>query len=659
MTTRITPKDATVSLMLWLSFLCASGFYGVGANLVMLLASCALLLLALAVLGPRRLLDVYSGRDWSGWVAVWILAVLTCSYLFFTISPESSFAASWVFACIPLWFLAYRALRVRRWAQLALFGTVSIFAVISVVRFLFEGQQAYEPLMDPNTYASLLYLAWIPFAHHTLQLGWKRPDGSRAAEVGRYALCAVLALAVFATSSRIGAFAVAAALLGWLVLVVRRRLDAKPWVLLVLTTAAAFAATLASSDQLEGKLDPVVMSTGMEIRGAMNTAAWHMFLEQPLVGTGVFTFGLRYPLYRLAGDQSTAGMFAHNDYLQLAVETGPWLLIALVLLAVAVARRLFGILSDRSAPDLDRYGYLMAAAALLVHALVNFTLYVLPVGILFAVVCAEALAREPGARPSRAPVEGPEDLPAAPTVGVVAWFAGAALALVAFSQLALDTTTQVVFGGQPGPASLREIRRDPDALLRYARFARGVNPTRATPVLGEALALGALARREPGNELLKEEALHLHREALRLDPYNAFAYGQFYEFLKNARDPALIAELTPDEMPEKLLLNAVRLDVTGDQYVFELLRIYDAMNLSSRGLMLLKTSVFPWLEQIRWQNPPAATRLIEEMRQRALAAGDDAFAATVQARAEEISRIHPSRQEPLWLRDWQERALNG
>jgi len=659
MTTQANTRDVLTSLLLGLSFLTACGYYGVGANLVVLLTSTGCLLLALAVLGPTRLAVTLRAKDWGVWLSLWVLLVLVVSHLYFSISPENSYAASWPLASIPLFYLAYRSLGVRRWLAGGVVCCVVAFAIVSVVRFLVTGQRAYEPLNDPNGYATLLYLVWIPFAHRLLLTAWSGAGSWTRWHVAGYAVCAVVALALFATYSRAGTLMIAGALAGWLALALRRRLDLKPWLALAACAGVALAVQMALSDQLTGKLSIDSISRGVDVRGAMNEAGWQMFLERPLTGTGVFTFVLRYPLYRHVGDQSTAGMFAHNDYLQLAVETGPWLLLALAVVAAGAVRRLFSAIVRVDDEGLARFGPAMAVTAVLVHAAVNFTFYVLPVGILFAIVCAEAFdpPRRVAPAPDSAATLDRSGGPAPPTLsGAAGWAAAAALALIGWLYLALDTATQVVFADQPGPSYLRDMRKDPARLLEFARLAQKAGSVRATPVLGEALALTALSGYRQG--LANLEILRLYRRALRLDAYAAFGYWQFYDFIKRARDPEVLRALEPDEAPDRLLLRAVQLDVAKAGQIFELLGLYDRLGEADRGLIVLKTEVFPWLEFVQWQNTEAARQLANEMRRRALEAGDQAFADTVAARYAEIRHIRPFPAPDVWLQKWQGRTLN-
>ena len=62
-----------------------------------------------------------------------------------------------------------------------------------------RGERAHQPLADPNNYAALMYLVWIPLAHQYVAQGWR---GARTASV-RHALVLassfMLVLAIIAT----------------------------------------------------------------------------------------------------------------------------------------------------------------------------------------------------------------------------------------------------------------------------------------------------------------------------------------------------------------------------------------------------------------------------------------------------------------------------
>jgi hypothetical protein len=101
----------------------------------------------------------------------------------------------------------------------------AVLAMVSLVRFLAWGERAHLPLVDPNNYATLMYLLWIPFVHERLVGRWRGEQRhglfSRLIEGG---LSFLLLSAAFATHSRTGAAVVVAALGIWIVTALLRRI---------------------------------------------------------------------------------------------------------------------------------------------------------------------------------------------------------------------------------------------------------------------------------------------------------------------------------------------------------------------------------------------------------------------------------------------------
>ncbi len=655
-------RDLVPAVLLWLGFCASLIFYGVGFNLIVLLLASLPPLIVLTLQGPAPGIAAVRRLDPRVLTALWIVVAIVVSYQAVTISADSSFAASWMLACIPLWYLAYRTLPARRLLRNALFATVALLGVISTVDYLATGTRAYEPLRDPNNFATLLYLAWIPFAHDLLLRTWR--DGSTTARLWPgYLLSLALTLAIFATFSRVGLVLVAAALGGWLILALRQRLSLRPWLLLTGTVVLAYGGYLLQvPESVATPVDVARFVSVADVRGALNGAAWEMFLEAPLTGLGLFTFPLLYPLYRHLDDQSTSGMFAHNDYLQLAAETGIWLLVPLAVLAFATIRLLLSGLARRVEPGLlASFGAAMALAAVLAHALVNFVFYILPLGIGVAVLCAEAFDTgvdrhadgllPDAASTSAGPSTGAWQLPKGAALG---WLAAVLFGWSSWLYLGLDTVTGGVFGGQPTIGYLRDLGRDEARMLDYARLARKLNPERGTPVLAEALVLTAALRRDPGSDYLKEQVLIAYRDAVAIDPLNASIYEQLYGFLAEFMDPKLRAKLTEEETAEALLLQTVSLDVRRVSALLTLVSLYDRRGREAEALALLEKRALPWLEWIKRSSPEAAARLVSEMRQRARASGNSALLEQLENRQLEVADVAPE-GKALWFERWQER----
>ena len=648
-----TLRSTVISLLLWLSFLAACLFFGVQENIIVLFLAVGFLLAAAIVSPWRQVMARFSRQRIDGWLCLWSLGFLVISYCFVTISPESSFPVSWILACLPLWYLVNSALPERWLLHRLLIGTALVFALLSVIRFIHRGQAAFEPLTDPNNYASLLYLVWIPLAHRLLLGEWRGTMMLNQRLVAHISLM-ILALAIFATSSRVGLAIVAAALVGWLLLLMFRRLTIGPWLVLVLSTAGVYAVCLLLQPQLgSGAFDTGEFGTGVNVRGALFSGAWQMFLDEPLTGTGIFTFSLLYPHYREPGDQSTAGLLVHNDYLQLLLESGPWLLLPLLIVAIAVVRLLLSGLFTNKQSDLGKFGLAMAAAALLAHASVNFVFYVLPLVVSFAVICTELFTatEEVAVQPSSGVGKTGARLSRASAVAQVSWISGLLLGVSAWFYLALDVAVSAVFGGQPVVDTVREMRTDSDALLTFARQAQVLNERRSTPVLAEAMVLTAMYESEGEAAVSKAEILARYRHALRLDPLNPMVYEQFFRFLNRFADAELASSLRTEEMPQALLSRAVQLDVQRTGTIFELLAFYDRLGLPEQALSFVKSDVFPWVERVQWNRPADAQRLIAEMRRRAQALDDEEFLILLEARSAEISNVSPHIQE-YRLREW-------
>ncbi|MDD5644823.1 MAG: O-antigen ligase family protein [bacterium] len=106
-------------------------------------------------------------------------------------------------------------------------------------------------------------------------------------------------------------------------------------------------------------------------------AGWGMLKDNPFLGVGSGAFGAFYPKYKLAGAQET--QMAHNDYVQVAAETG---LIGFGLYVAALALILFNmskkcLYSDSSGSDTYlMFGIFMGITGILIDSLWEFVLYI-------------------------------------------------------------------------------------------------------------------------------------------------------------------------------------------------------------------------------------------------------------------------------------------
>jgi putative inorganic carbon (HCO3(-)) transporter len=118
------------------------------------------------------------------------------------------------------------------------------------------------------------------------------------------------------------------------------------------------------------------------------TAGLKMLRDHPFPGTGLGTFYLTYPPYRLLGDTSD-GFFLHLDPLQFGIEMGFPAIILFYAFAIAVLVRTIRALRVKNAPEWARTEMMCAfggLTGLLLNSHIDFDLYMLPSLMLAAVL---------------------------------------------------------------------------------------------------------------------------------------------------------------------------------------------------------------------------------------------------------------------------------
>lgn len=237
----------------------------------------------------------------------------------------------------------------------------------------------YGPYVNHNHYAGLMEML-IPFtaAIAVMERGSKRA-------LLFFATVIMVASVVF-SRSRGGVLALAAELV--LVCVVLFRMQrSRRGVLTVLGLSAAIAvfALLLGSDKVLDRLSETQDAYRFKIYRDCLIAATH----KPVLGYGLGTFAEVYPPFR-SFYGNTIVNHAHNDYLELLVETGIVGLGLFLWMLVSVFRHGF---AKATHPD-DAEGRLLTLAALAgvtgiaVHSLLDFNLHIPANAALFFVLCA-------------------------------------------------------------------------------------------------------------------------------------------------------------------------------------------------------------------------------------------------------------------------------
>ena len=255
-----------------------------------------------------------------------------------------------------------------------------------------QGGWIYGSYVNHNHYAGLMELL-TPFP---IVLAVTRfSDGSRRLILA--GIAALMAGSIFLSGSRGGmlAFCVEMIVLGVLLLRSRQG-NWKNALMLggVLLLVIGFLVWLGGND-LTHRLVSIHSEARSEITGGMrmdiDRDGLRMFLKRPLLGWGLGTFPIVYPQFRSFYTTFFVNQ-AHNDYLQLLVETG--------LAGFLVAAWFLVIVFRQAASKLKNWtetssGALTAAALLgcvgiLVHSALDFNLQIPANAALFYVLCAIA-----------------------------------------------------------------------------------------------------------------------------------------------------------------------------------------------------------------------------------------------------------------------------
>ncbi|MCE5361532.1 MAG: O-antigen ligase family protein [Acidithiobacillus sp.] len=578
-----------LSLIPLLAYL-ISWYYN-GALIPLLAGSSALLLVFGVIAAWPRLRQ---RLPWPrGYLPVFMLAWLLWFWLtlFWSHVPYSSWFYFWTLGAVPLSFLGWIMISEREiekvWPWFWRGILLSTWVLIGIAFWeYFDGVATNQvlgnirvqgTLLDTNSFAAWMNLLWFVLLGRFLYLDGHR-QGRKSIDYTVLFYLVTLAFVTFAfwmTYSRGGALA-------WfctsiIALFAFRKIPGfgRNLSLIVGIEVAAYAifGYLHGYDML-GHLAPGYISSSIETvsRGLMWIATWHIFLSHPYLGTGLGSYFLFYPAYRLPGELASAGTYAHNDYIEFLAEGGLINLGFLLAFAGALFYALYRLIlrpARLGIPEEDRYwalGLVLGVFAITGHALGNFIFYNLPLSILAGIFLAQAwrLYHRQG-----------DTAPILPRLGIrhpqVLQFALVLLVVMASWFLALDAAVYGLFSNN---AWLDAVIANPNAravfLMRAARFLEITRPQATQPwvYMGNAyLNLAATDTSMPAAQrrVLLEAALQQYHASLVGIPrqagvYNAIGslYSQYGSTLlgmtpQAAEDSAVLAwrkglALTPESV---------------------------------------------------------------------------------------------------------------
>jgi len=257
-----------------------------------------------------------------------------------------------------------------------------------------QGGFIYGPYVNHNHYAGLMEML-LPFP---LVLAATRfTDGTRKLAVA--GIAALMAGSIFLSGSRGGMVAFVAQMLVLGVLLVRKREGSwkQPLMLGAFLAMVIVFLVWMGSNEVTHRLISIHSEAREEIGGgtriSIDRDCLRMFAKRPFLGWGLGTFPIVYPGFRSFYTTFFVNQ-AHNDYLQLLVETGLAGFSIAVWFLVLVFRRAAGKLKNwtETASGALTVAALLGCVGILVHSFLDFNLQIPANAALFYVLCAIAAA---------------------------------------------------------------------------------------------------------------------------------------------------------------------------------------------------------------------------------------------------------------------------
>jgi O-antigen ligase len=282
-------------------------------------------------------------------------------------------------------------------------GLVAAFAVLQSLAsngklyWLWRPEQGgliYGPYVNHNHYAGLMELL-LPFP--LVLAATSLTSGNRKIAVG--ATAALMAGSIFLSGSRGGMLAFVAQMIVLAVLLLRKRQSGWKQPLMLggfLAMVVVFLIWMGGAE-LTQRLASIHAEAREEMNGGFRLTidrdCLRMFMKRPMLGWGLGTFPITYPGFRSFYTNFFVNQ-AHNDYLQLLVETG--------LVGFSIAIWFLVVVFRQAAAKLQNWsetasGSLTVAAMLgcvgiMVHSFLDFNLQIPANAALFYVLCGMAAA---------------------------------------------------------------------------------------------------------------------------------------------------------------------------------------------------------------------------------------------------------------------------
>jgi len=257
-----------------------------------------------------------------------------------------------------------------------------------------QGGNVYGPYVNHNHYAGLIEML-TPFplvlaaTHFT----------SRNGKIVVAGIAALMAASIFLSGSRGGMAAFVAQMIVLGVLLLRKREGdwKQPLMLGVFLAMVIVFLVWVGGNELTRRLTSIHTEAREEIGGGVRVNidrdCLRMLVKRPVLGWGLGTFPIVYPEFRSFYTTFFVNQ-AHNDYLQLLVETGLAGFSIMIWFLVLLFRRAAGKLKNwtSSANGAMTAAALIGCVGVLVHSFVDFNLQIPANAALFYVLCGLAVS---------------------------------------------------------------------------------------------------------------------------------------------------------------------------------------------------------------------------------------------------------------------------
>jgi O-antigen ligase len=260
------------------------------------------------------------------------------------------------------------------------------------IRGLEQGGSIYGPYVNRNHYAGLLEML-LPFP--LVLAATRLTNGNRKIVVA--GIAALMAGSIFLSGSRGGMAAFVAQMVVLAVFMLRKREGSwkQPLMLGAFLAMVIVFLVWIGGNELTQRLISVHSEARAELSGGVRLTidrdCLRMLAKRPFLGWGLGTFPIVYPEFRSFYTTFFVNQ-AHNDYLQLLVETGLAGFSIAAWFLVLVFRRAAGKLKNwtETASGALTVAALLGCVGILVHSFLDFNLQIPANAALFYVLCAVA-----------------------------------------------------------------------------------------------------------------------------------------------------------------------------------------------------------------------------------------------------------------------------